>query len=99
MIRRPPISTRTDALFPYTTLFRSAHGAHAVLGVGDAGAAGAAGAGRGAVLDHRRLEPGGSRGLLLALRGGAGGAVFLRAVPGGVRSRPDRKSTRLNSSH
>src|SRR3546814_3501599 len=23
MIRRPPISTRTDALFPYTTLFRS----------------------------------------------------------------------------
>src|SRR3546814_17671840 len=28
MIRRPPISTRTDTLFPYTTLFRSleAHG-------------------------------------------------------------------------
>src|SRR3546814_10058438 len=25
MIRRPPISTRTDTLFPYTTLFRS-HG-------------------------------------------------------------------------
>src|SRR3546814_3811658 len=24
MIRRPPRSTRTDALFPYTTLFRSA---------------------------------------------------------------------------
>src|SRR3546814_19700259 len=23
MIRRPPISTRTDPLFPYTTLFRS----------------------------------------------------------------------------
>src|SRR3546814_10949018 len=23
MLRRPPISTRTDALFPYTTLFRS----------------------------------------------------------------------------
>src|SRR3546814_7093798 len=23
MIRRPPISTRTDTLFPYTTLFRS----------------------------------------------------------------------------
>src|SRR3546814_4500102 len=27
MIRRPPRSTRTDTLFPYTTLFRS-HGAH-----------------------------------------------------------------------
>src|SRR3546814_16148696 len=24
MIRRPPISTRTDTLFPHTTLFRSA---------------------------------------------------------------------------
>src|SRR3546814_7185482 len=35
MIRRPPISTRTDTLFPYTTLFRSgrrhrpAHGGQA----------------------------------------------------------------------
>src|SRR3546814_6003448 len=26
MIRRPPMSTRTDTLFPYTTLFRSAYG-------------------------------------------------------------------------
>src|SRR3546814_16500761 len=25
MIRRPPKSTRTDTLFPYTTLFRSLH--------------------------------------------------------------------------
>src|SRR3546814_4238498 len=30
MIRRPPRSTRTDTLFPYTTLFRSARGAGAV---------------------------------------------------------------------
>src|SRR3546814_5527924 len=28
MIRRPPRSTRTDTLFPYTTLFRSAHVEH-----------------------------------------------------------------------
>src|SRR3546814_19152541 len=27
MIRRPPRSTRTDTLFPYTTLFRSRHAA------------------------------------------------------------------------
>src|SRR3546814_19348463 len=27
MIRRPPRSTRTDTLFPYTTLFRSGEGA------------------------------------------------------------------------
>src|SRR3546814_8477455 len=30
MIRRPPRSTRTDTLFPYTTLFRSADDRHLV---------------------------------------------------------------------
>src|SRR3546814_16627095 len=30
MIRRPPRSTRTDTLFPYTTLFRSTGRAHRV---------------------------------------------------------------------
>src|SRR3546814_12121025 len=28
MIRRPPRSTRTDTLFPYTTLFRSSYDGH-----------------------------------------------------------------------
>src|SRR3546814_2437814 len=32
MIRRPPRSTRTDTLFPYTTLFRSGGAAHVVRG-------------------------------------------------------------------
>src|SRR3546814_19277004 len=32
MIRRPPRSTRTDTLFPYTTLFRSAD-RRAIIGV------------------------------------------------------------------
>src|SRR3546814_1868805 len=32
MIRRPPRSTRTDTLFPYTTLFRSS-GAFSALGL------------------------------------------------------------------
>src|SRR3546814_13159432 len=31
MLRRPPISTLTDTLFPYTTLFRSTANRHAVL--------------------------------------------------------------------
>src|SRR3546814_17182929 len=31
MIRRPPRSTRTDTLFPYTTLFRSPRIAHAAF--------------------------------------------------------------------
>src|SRR3546814_7996413 len=33
MIRRPPRSTRTDTLFPYTTLFRSLPRPRAVLSV------------------------------------------------------------------
>src|SRR3546814_18064531 len=43
MIRRPPRSTRTDTLFPYTTLFRSLYDSvssrpllYAFLGVGKA---------------------------------------------------------------
>src|SRR3546814_21002149 len=42
MIRRPPGSTRTDTLFPYTTLFRSAllevktDGSETFLSVGEA---------------------------------------------------------------
>src|SRR3546814_11511934 len=35
MIRRPPRSTRTDTLFPYTTLFRSVVRRQPVVGVGD----------------------------------------------------------------
>src|SRR3546814_16338969 len=42
MIRRPPRSTRTDTLFPYTTLFRSATGA--VFGAAGAVAGAAAAA-------------------------------------------------------
>src|SRR3546814_11553581 len=34
MIRRPPISTRTDTLFPYTTLFRSTGASTVVPAVG-----------------------------------------------------------------
>src|SRR3546814_10658121 len=33
MIRRPPRSTRTDTLFPYTTLFRSDRAAHSADGI------------------------------------------------------------------
>src|SRR3546814_7659307 len=41
MIRRPPRSTRTDTLFPYTTLFRSRR----AEGTGQSGAGGEAGRG------------------------------------------------------
>src|SRR3546814_9722425 len=45
MIRRPPRSTRTDTLCPYTTLFRSTRARAAmVLEMGERGAARAGGA-------------------------------------------------------
>src|SRR3546814_3420464 len=34
MLRRPPRSTRTDTLFPYTTLFRSLAGALLIVSAG-----------------------------------------------------------------
>src|SRR3546814_18931028 len=46
MIRRPPRSTRTDTLFPYTTLFRS----HDKVGQGQGGLGGAARHGTRAIL-------------------------------------------------
>src|SRR3546814_9479845 len=39
MIRRPPRSTRTDTLFPYTTLFRSQRRSQRVAAAEDARAA------------------------------------------------------------
>src|SRR3546814_6986481 len=47
MIRRPPRSTRTDTLFPYTTLFRSRHDVGAALRRIDRGGDGAGAVGRG----------------------------------------------------
>src|SRR3546814_8499892 len=41
MIRRPPRSTLTDTLFPYTTLFRSGRGLDVDLDMGMAGHPGA----------------------------------------------------------
>src|SRR3546814_16423966 len=101
MIRRPPRSTRTDTLFPYTTLFRSIVGVAgaAVIGIvrlqigqpdGDVGLA----------EDHRarRLEPlDGDRTGLGDMIGVLGKAPA-RRQPGDVEAL-DRKSTRLNSSH
>src|SRR3546814_19250016 len=58
MKRRPPRSTRTDTLFPYTTLFRSQRGrpivgaaaiAQVDFGVGEAAVGARRGIGRGAV--------------------------------------------------
>src|SRR3546814_19427019 len=62
MIRRPPRSTRTDTLFPYTTLFRSEGQVGVARGVGrpelDAGRVGLAELDRRHVHDHRAVVAG-----------------------------------------
>src|SRR3546814_12602358 len=45
MIRRPPRSTRTDTLFPYTTLFRSLSAADGIIRYSTNSFAGASGGG------------------------------------------------------
>src|SRR3546814_4459296 len=112
MIRRPPRSTRTDTLFPYTTLFRSDDEVVVLTGFD-----------KGAVLTNLRAD----FLVLLLVRLGerlhsrvgvaarnqvelmqrvAGAGRGRRAIDadGDGRKRrvdvlPDRKSTRLNSSH
>src|SRR3546814_4236616 len=58
MIRRPPRSTRTDTLFPYTTLFRSAEVVEDVVEADDLAAVAAVvgGAGHRVCLEHAALE-------------------------------------------
>src|SRR3546814_17028607 len=101
MMRLSPISTRTDTLFPYTTLFRSIdrpacrNGRSLVACLADLAACGDA---------HRHVEQevrgvwagGGDRQRIVA-------EARLAAAPGRDGGRGvgagDRKSTRLNSSH
>src|SRR3546814_10732351 len=110
MIRRPPRSTRTDTLFPYTTLFRSQFGSGFVSVNPNSKIP--------ALMDHgvsppRRVFESGSILVYLAEKFGA----FLPTDPARrtetlnwlfwqMGSAPllgggfgDRKSTRLNSSH
>src|SRR3546814_3169826 len=101
MIRRPPRSTRTDTLFPYTTLFRSRHEARRVFAdpivlTADVERTVAELAEELAV----RLEDGGVGARRLELRlFRVDGAVRTVTVRTSALCREDRKSTRLNSSH
>src|SRR3546814_19879905 len=109
MIRRPPRSTRTDTLFPYTTLFRSIIGAESAQRLTDNFGREVAAAGRDGTRLHRRPD---KRNLCVAAlydHVGYGfpahGFAFWGFVPigepCGIACSPtaDRKSTRLNSSH
>src|SRR3546814_5602501 len=79
MIRRPPRSTRTDTLFPYTTLFRSCEKqARRPLW---ARGAGQFGKGRGAA-ERTRTSTGSPASPLAATGGHRGGSARRRALPG-----------------
>src|SRR3546814_12089654 len=85
MIRRPPRSTRTDTLFPYTTLFRSTPHRRSFVLSSRRGAFGR----RSAKLRPPRCATAArERPLPADSTGGSPGD-----------SDQDRKSTRLNSSH
>src|SRR3546814_5697527 len=105
MIRRPPRSTRTDTLFPYTTLFRSDKQVLELLEGG--GVEPALDEQPGDAVDQpaRRLgqavaQPGEPALLLRLSRLGAHRRCSGRTDIRRRRGEPeDRKSTRLNSSH
>src|SRR3546814_13947965 len=99
MIRRPPRSTRTDTLFPYTTLFRSIVGAFVLCTGSIVYAAGPHDA-HVPVAAHAQTAQHVSKGA----DGGAELSKTLTVSDCWIRSLPrptpsDRKSTRLNSSH
>src|SRR3546814_12673152 len=91
MIRRPPRSTRTDTLFPYTTLFRSdavpegRQALHRVEGARQEG--------------ERRDDEIGHRRQMVEFLAPQAGEDVGQAEDQRARARRDRKSTRLNSSH
>src|SRR3546814_13428250 len=87
MLRRPPRSTRTDTLFPYTTLFRSPAAPN------QSAKASRRGRWNAIIVDYPRTCGVGCPTILPA---DCGDVRTLR--PRGIDT-GDRKSTRLNSSH
>src|SRR3546814_17728002 len=83
MIRRPPRSTRTDTLFPYTTLFRSHDTTSHNFQVGP---------NRQAYRCHAAVS-------LTKKQANTSASWNRTALPTLLQRLGDRKSTRLNSSH
>src|SRR3546814_9303178 len=105
MFRRPPRSTRTDTLFPYTTLFRSTPlncGVATMIAVTEAAAIAV-----GDTVVVQGLGLLGLYGCAIAKARGARRVIGIDAVADrlevakrfGADLVIDRKSTRLNSSH
>src|SRR3546814_5138654 len=115
MRRRPPRATRTDTLFPYTTLFRSIQlGGNCLPGKGtgegpdsQAGTDEAKPASRDLVVRDSQLpfhpRLGGVVAILgkqrLAALDRVAALLRVQTLPVALAQDQDRKSTRLNSSH
>src|SRR3546814_11529359 len=108
MIRQPPRSTRTDTLFPYSTLCRS--GADAVARrhgacIGNIAADAAVAAenrarrNRDIAAEHRRRTAIAGRRASDDQRAAVDDGVADEAAAAVAHDQGDRKSTRLNSSH
>src|SRR3546814_15007051 len=102
MIRRPPRSTRTDLLFPYTTLFRSVRAnmtaplacAPEWLHIGETAVEHLLGA-----FDGERFDRIRRRAALIVAAAGIAFGIFVGEDRALRLQHRDRKSTRLNSSH
>src|SRR3546814_16935631 len=108
MIRRPPRSTRTDTLFPYTTLFRSCEHHSVRLTLAEEAEASHHKHARHDLLlivkslhlAHRFFSPLTGRAGRRLYNGDDSALVLLRKEAAReTREQEDRKSTRLNSSH
>src|SRR3546814_1512322 len=89
MIRRPPRATRSDTLFPYTTLLRS-----------DAGTKGCAGNGRAGGLSLQSAHSAATPDILRSLEGpgDSGFCIGPRAVQKG-RGRPEDRGGHRSEEH
>src|SRR3546814_11751074 len=97
MLRRPPRSTRTDTLFPYTTLFRSpptSDCSRFLLHCGTPWTCGAAvlSIGRNGIVQVETFDH-------IIIGGGVLGLSIAYHLARDSQDSVDRKSTRLNSSH
>src|SRR3546814_19878538 len=110
MNRRPPRSTRTDTLFPYTTLFRSAgYVAGSSKSIALQGGVQVEMSGQPAIGDTFTIEPASAPAYTAVPTAATGLAIGIPRVADPALADPtntfaiqftsDRKSTRLNSSH
>src|SRR3546814_5469100 len=106
MIRRPPRSTRTDTLFPYTTLFRSAgvkatiwHNPRCSKSRAALAILEAAPGVEVDVVEYLKTPPSRAEIEAVLKKAGVRPSEAVRRGEGEQPPTGDRKSTRLNSSH